>query len=159
MENKARNIGIIIVLVAVFGVGYVYYRNQVNLAVTNIDIVFNRVEIRGFRLLPSPEANLTLTYVVNNTRDIEFRITMDGELYYGSHFITPLTVEDSLIRANGLSTVHMDVTITGSILNIIDLENMNEYIIQGELIATSRILGLIPVTVSKSLSDYQPGQS
>ena len=159
MKEKVRIVGIIIVLVAVSGVGYIYYRNQLDLAVTNLDITFDNVELRGFRLLPSPEANLTLTYVTNNTRNIEFRVTLDGELYYGSSFITPLTVEDALIRANGLSTFQMDVTITGSILNTIDPENMSEYIVQGELIATSKVLGLIPITITKPLTDYQPGQT
>jgi cobyrinic acid a,c-diamide synthase len=84
---------------------------------------------------------------------------MDGELYYGTHFITPLTVYDARIRGDGLSTFQMDVTLTGSILNTIEPENKNQYILQGELVATNRILGMIPVTVTKSLSDYKPGQT
>ena len=160
MKNSSKIIGtILLIIIVLLGVGYIYYRNQLNLAVSELEIVFDSVELKEFRLLPTPEANLTLTYVANNTKNIEFRISMDGELYYGSHFITPLNVENALIRSRGLSTFQMDVTITGSILNTIDPENKNQYIVQGDLIATTRIFGLFPITVTNSLSDYQPGQT
>ena len=89
---------------------------------------------------------------------MDFSITLDGELYYGSHFITPLTVDKAEIRGNGLSTFQMYVTITGNIINTIDPESKSQYIIQGDLIAKTRILGLIPLTVTKPLSNYQPGK-
>ena len=159
-NNTTRLIGVGLLLAIILGgVGYVYYRNQLDIAVSTMEITFDNFELKSFRLLPSPEANITLTYVANNTKDIQFRITMDGELYYGIHFIAPLTVEDASIRANGLSTFQMDVTITGNILNTIDPENKNQYSTQGELVATTRILGLIPVTVTKPLYDYQLGQN
>lgn len=147
--------GVVILLVIVFSsVGYGYYRYQLDITVSELEITFDKVELKGFRLLPSPEANLTLIYVANNVNNTEFRISLDGELYYGNHYITPLTVEDAKIRANGLSTFQMDVTITGTILNTIDPETKNQYSIQGELVATTRLLGLIPITVIKPLSDY-----
>ena len=161
MENRnTRIIGVAVLAVIILsGVGYLYHRSRLNTAVSELEITFDSVDVKSLQLLPSPEANLTLTYVANNTRNIGFRITMDGELYYGTHFITPLTVDDARIRGDGLSTFHMEVTITGSILNTIEPENKNQYILQGELVATSRILGMIPVTVTKSLSDYKPGQT
>ena len=161
MENRnTRIIGVAVLAVIILsGVGYLYHRSRLNTAVSELEITFDSVDVKSLQLLPSPEANLTLTYVANNTRNIGFRITMDGELYYGTHFITPLTVDDARIRGDGLSTFQMEVTITGSILNTIEPENKNQYILQGELVATSRILGMIPVTVTKSLSDYKPGQT
>ena len=152
----SKLIGVVLLLViASSSVGYGYYRYQLDNTVTELEITFDKVELKGFRLLPSPEANLTLIYVANNVNNTEFRISLDGELYYGSHYITPLTVEDARIRANGLSTFKMDVTITGSILNTINPESKNEYSIQGELVATTRLFGLIPLSVTKPLSDYQ----
>jgi hypothetical protein len=152
----SKLIGVVFLLViASSSVGYGYYRYQLDNTVTKLEITFDKVELKEFRLVPSPEANLTLIYVANNVNNTEFRISLDGELYYGSHYITPLTVEDARIRANGLSTFKMDVTITGSILNTIDPESKNEYSIQGELVATTRLFGLIPLSVTKSLSDYQ----
>ena len=156
----SKLIGIVILLVIAFSsVGYGYYRNQLDNTVTELEITFDKVELKGFRLLPSPEANLTLIYVANNTKNTEFRVSLTGELYYGSHYITLLTVEDARIRANGLSTFQMDVTITGSILNTIDPETKNQYSIQGELVATTRLFGLIPITVTKPLSDYPQDQN
>ena len=152
----SKLIGVVLLLViASSSVGYGYYRYQLDNTVKELEITFDKIELKGFRLLPSPEANLTLIYVANNVNNTEFRISLDGELYYGSHYITPLTVEDARIRANGLSTFKMDVTITGSILNTINPESKNEYSIQGELVATTRLFGLIPLTVTKPLSDYQ----
>lgn len=152
----SKFIGVLLLLViASSSVGYGYYRYQLDNTVKELEITFDKVELKGFRLLPSPEANLTLIYVANNVNNTEFRISLDGELYYGNHYITPLTVEDARIRANGLSTFKMDVTITGSILNTIDPESKNEYSIQGELVATTRLFGLIPLSVTKPLSDYQ----
>ncbi len=159
MKSSSKIIVVVLLAVIAFsGAGYIWYLIQLDKAVSELNINFDGLELKSIRLLPTPQANLTLTYVANNTNDIEFMITMDGELYYGSHFITRLTVADALIRANGLSTFQMDVTITGSILNIIDPENKGQYIVQGDLVAMVKILGLVPVTVTKSLSDYRPGQ-
>jgi hypothetical protein len=160
MKGSSKLIGIVLLALILFsGVGYVWYRVQLDTAVSELDIYFDRIQLKSIRLIPSPQANLTLTYVANNTNDIEFRVTMNGELYYGTHFITYLTVTDALIRANGLSTLQMDVTITGTILNTINPEDKNEYIVQGDLVATAKILGLVPVTVTKPLSDYRPGHN
>ena len=160
MKGSSRLIGIaFLVLILFSGVGYVWYRIQLDTAVSELDIIFDSIELKSIRLVPKPQANLTLTYVTNNTKDIEFRVTMNGELYYGTHFITHLTVTDALIRAKGLSTLQMDVTITGTILNTIDPENKNQYIVQGDLVATARMIGLVPVIVTKPLSNYAPGQS
>jgi len=127
--------------------------------VSDLEIVLDSVELKGLRLLPSPEANPTLTHVANNTYSMDFTVTLDGELYYGSSFITPLTVEEARIRGNGLSTFQMDVCIMGSILDSVDPEDKGEYIIQGDLVAETRVLGVLPVRISKPLSDYQPGQN
>jgi hypothetical protein len=159
MGAQAKALGVIlVVIVLVSGAGFVYYRIQLDKAVSNVEIVFDKVELKGIRLSPSPMANLTLFYVANNTENLEFRVTLDGELYYGGHFITPLTVDDAVIRANGLSTFQMDVAVTGTILSTLNPEDRGEYLVQGDLIASTKILGLIPVTITKSLSDYQLGQ-
>jgi len=158
MKSSSRLIGAALFAVILFsGAGYIWYRIRLDAAVSDLDIVFDSLELKSIRVLPSPQANLTLTYVANNTHDIGFRVTMDGELYYGNHFITQLTVTDAWIRANGLSTFQMDVSIKGNILNTIDPENKGLYLVQGDLVATARILGLVPVTVTKPLSDYGPG--
>lgn len=149
----------LVIVATLSGVGYYYSMNQLENAVSDLEIVFDSVELKGLRLLPSPEANLTLTYVANNTHSMEFTVTLDGELYYGSRFITPLTIEDARIRGNGLSTFQMDVTITGSILDTINPEKKSEYIIQGDLVAETRALGVIPVKITRPLSNYQPGQN
>jgi hypothetical protein len=159
MKASSRLFGVVVLAVLVLsGVGYLWYRVQLDEAVSELNIVFDRIELKSFRLLPSPEANLTLTFVANNTKDIEFKVTMDGELYYGTHFIAQLTVTDASIRVKGLSSFQMDVTITGTILNIIDPGNKGQYILQGDLVATAKLLGLVPVTVTKPLSDYGLGQ-
>jgi hypothetical protein len=159
MGIRTRVIGFILaVLILVSGAGYLYYRTNLDNAVSNTEILFDKIELKGFRLLPSPMANITLIYVANNTENVEFRLSLKGELYYGSHFITPLTVNDALIRANGLSTFKMDVTISGAILTVINPEIKEEYLIQGDLVASTKIFGLIPISITKSLSDYQPGQ-
>ncbi|MFP3951877.1 MAG: hypothetical protein ACLFVP_07065 [Candidatus Bathyarchaeia archaeon] len=151
--GRTRVVGAFLLFAVIMGVGYLYYWNQLDTAISELEISFDGVEVKGFRLLPSPEANITLTYVANNTHNMDFTVTMDGELYYGDSFITPLTVKKSRIRGDGLSTFQMDVTITGGILNTIDPKNKEQYIVQGELVAEKRVLG-IPIRVKKPLSNF-----
>jgi len=161
MKNNARLIVVIIsLLVLILGAGYFYQRNRLNSAVSDLEIYFDNVDVKSFRLLPSPEANLTLIYVANNTKDIAFTITLDnGELYYGKNFLTPLTISETQIKADGLSTFQVDITITGSILDTIDPEEKSEYILQGELVASSQFLGVVPVTTTKPVSELAPSQN
>jgi hypothetical protein len=158
-RNTGIFISLLVIAVIVSGAGYFNYMNQLERAVTDLEIVFEGVDLKSLKLFPSPEANLTLTYVANNTHNIEFTLTLDGELYYGSSLITPLTVKDNRIQASGSSTIQMDVSITGSILDTIDPLEKNEYILHGELVAKTQILGFIPVEVSKPLSEYQTSQN
>ena len=158
-RNTGIFISLLVIAVIVSGAGYFKYINQLERAVTDLEIVFEGVDLKSLKLFPSPEANLTLTYVANNTHSIEFTLTLDGELYYGSSLITPLTVRDNRIQASGLSTIQMDVSITGSILDTIDPLEKNEYILKGELVAKTHIFGFIPVEVSKPISEYQPSQN
>lgn len=154
MENTGRIVGIILIFaIVISGGGYLYYRNQMGEAVSKLEISLDGVDVKSFRLLPSPEANVTLIYVVNNTSNIGFSVKLNGELYYGDSYISPLTVEDTYLRANGLSTLQMDITITGAILNTIDPSKQGEYIIEGEMSAKKLVLG-IPITIKKPLSDY-----
>lgn len=160
METKTGVIGAVLMAVIILSsFGYLVHRNRLNSTLSELDITFNRVEVKSLRLLPKPEANLTLIYVANNTKGVEFSISMDGELYYGSYFITPLTIKDTLIGADGLSTLQVDVMITGSILHTIDPEKRDQYKLEGELVASSSFLGIVPVKVTKPLSDYLSDQA
>lgn len=158
MKDKVRFIVVIVsVLVVILGAGYFYQRNRLNVAASDLEIYFDDVEVKSVTLLPSPEANLTLIYVANNTKDIAFTITLeDGELYYGNNFLTPLTISETQIKAGGLSTFQVDITITGSILDTIEPEEKSEYTLQGELVASSQFLGLVPVTTTKPVSEFAP---
>jgi hypothetical protein len=159
MSNITKIIGgLLLVLVILSGIGYLYYRSRLGGAVSSLELSLDRVELRDLRLLPSPEANLTVIFVANNTREMGFTVSMMGELYYGDHFITPLTVEESYIRGDGLSTLRMDITLTGSIIEIIEPGNQNQYTAEGRLIARKWILGIIPITFTKPLSEFTSGQ-
>jgi hypothetical protein len=158
-RNTGIFISLIVIAVIASGAGYFYYMNQLEIAVSDLEIVFDSVELKSIRLFPSPEANLTLTYVANNTHSMEFMLTLNGELHYGSSFITPLKVKDAHIQASRVSTIQMDVSITGSILDTFDPMEKSEYILQGDLVAETLVFGFIPVEVSKPLSDYQLGQN
>lgn len=154
MENTGRIVGIILIFaIVISGGGYIYYQNQMEEAVSKLEISLDGVDVKSFRLLPSPEANVTLIYVVNNTSNLGFSVKLDEELYYGDSYITPLSVEDTYLRANGLSNLQMDITITGAILNTIDPGKQGEYIVEGEMAAKKFVLG-IPITIKKPLSDY-----
>jgi hypothetical protein len=133
-RNTGIFISLIVIAVIASGAGYFYYMNQLEIAVSDLEIVFDSVELKSIRLFPSPE-------------------------HYGSSFITPLKVKDAHIQASRVSTIQMDVSITGSILDTFDPMEKSEYILQGDLIAETVVLGFIPVEVSKPLSDYPSGQN
>ena len=153
MGSAQRNLFIALVVVAVISGGtYLYVRGQLSDAVDGLTVEFSDLTVKGFSLFP-PEVNLTLTYAVRNTSGMDFDVSIDGRLYYGETLLTPLIVEEQHVDAMGSSPVDVDVTLSGSLLQALGgYSDEAKYRVEGTLKATHRFMGLVPISVTKSLS-------
>ena len=153
MGSAQRNLLVALAVVAIISGGsYLYVRGQLSDAVDNLTMELSDLTVKGFSLLP-PEVNLTLTYEVRNTSGMDFDVSIDGRLYYGETLLTPLVVEEQHVDAMGSSPVEVDVNLSGSLLQALgDYSDEAEYRVEGTLTATHRFMGLVPVSVTRSLS-------
>lgn len=153
MGSAQRNLFVVLVVIAVISGGsYLYVRGQLSDAVDNLTMELSDLTVKGFSLLP-PEVNLTLTYEVRNTSGMDFDVSIDGRLYYGETLLTPLVVEEQHVDAMGSSPVDVDVNLSGSLLQALgDYSDEAKYRVEGTLTATHRFMGLVPVSVTRSLS-------
>jgi hypothetical protein len=151
--SAGRNVVIVVVIVAVaVGGGYFYMQSRLNSTLDQISVRIEGVEVLGVSLAP-PEANLTITYLVNNTSSLTFMVSVDGELYYENTLITPITGRGQPVKADGVSTVDVNVSFTSSILQTLGgIGDRSKYHIEGELKATYLLIGVAPVTVTRGLS-------
>lgn len=140
-------------LIAVISAGtYVYVQGQLSEAVDTLTVEYGGLEVEGVRIFP-PEVNLTLTYEVRNTADMDFDVSIDGRLYYGETLVTPLMVEKQHVEAMSSSPVEVGVTLNGSLLQALGgYSDEAEYRVEGTLTATHSFMGLLPVSVTRSLS-------
>jgi len=153
MGSAQRNLFIALVVVAVISGGtYLYVRGQLSDAVDNLTVELSDLTVEGLSLFP-PEVNLTLTYEVRNTSGMDFDVSIDGRLYYGETLLTPLVVDKQHVEAMGSSPVEVDVTLSDSLLQALGgYSDEAEYRVEGTLTATHRFMGLVPVSVTRSLS-------
>jgi len=153
MGSVQRNLFIALVVVAVISGGtYLYVRGQLSDAVDNLTVELSDLTVEGLGLFP-PEVNLTLTYEVRNTSGMDFDVSIDGRLYYGKTLLTPLVVDKQHVEAMGSSPVEVDVTLSDSLLQALGgYSDEAEYRVEGTLTATHRFMGLVPVSVTRSLS-------
>ena len=153
MGSAQRNLLVALAVVAVISGGtYLYVRGQLSDAVDGLTVEFSGLSVEGFSLFP-PEVNLTLTYLVRNNSGMGFDVSIDGRLYYGETLLTPLVVEGQHVDAMGSSSVEVDVALSGSLLQALGgYSDEAEYRVEGTLTATHRFMGLVPVSVTKSLS-------
>ncbi|HEX9914027.1 MAG TPA: LEA type 2 family protein [Candidatus Bathyarchaeia archaeon] len=153
MGSAQRNLFIALAVVAVISGGsYLYIRGQLSDAVDNLTVELSDLTVEDLSLFP-PEVNLTLTYEVRNTSGMDFDVSIDGRLYYGETLLTPLIVDEQHVEAMGSSPVEVDVTLSGSMLQALGgYSDEAEYRVEGTLTATHRFMGLVPVSVTKSLS-------
>ena len=153
MGSAQRNLFIALAVVAVISGGsYLYIRGQLSDAVDNLTVELSDLTVEDLSLFP-PEVNLTLTYEVRNTSGMDFDVSIDGRLYYGETLLTPLIVDEQHVEAMGSSPVEVDVTLSGSLLQALGgYSDEAEYRVEGTLTATHRFMGLVPVSVTKSLS-------
>jgi len=153
MGSAQRNLFIALVVVAVISGGtYLYVRGQLSDAVDNLTVELSDLTVEGLGLFP-PEVNLTLTYEVRNTSGMDFNVSIDGRLYYGETLLTPLVVDKQHVEAMGSSPVEVDVTLSDSLLQALGgYSDEAEYRVEGTLTATHRFMGLVPVSVTRSLS-------
>jgi|GEM_PF-3499206 len=153
MGSAQRNLFIALVVVAVISGGtYLYVRGQLSDAVDNLTVELSDLTVEGLSLFP-PEVNLTLTYEVRNTSGMDFDVSIDGRLYYGETLLTPLVVDKQHVEAMGSSPVEVDVTLSDSLLQALGgYSDEAKYRVEGTLTATHRFMGLVPVSVTRSLS-------
>jgi len=153
MGSVQRNLFIALVVVAVISGGtYLYVRGQLSDAVDNLTVELSDLTVEGLSLFP-PEVNLTLTYEVRNTSGMDFDVSIDGRLYYGETLLTPLVVDKQHVEAMGSSPVEVDVPLSDSLLQALGgYSDEAEYRVEGTLTATHRFMGLVPVSVTRSLS-------
>jgi len=144
---------IALTLIVVISAGtYVYVQGQLSDAVDALTVEYSGLEVEGMRLFP-PEVNLTLTYEVRNTADMGFDVSIDGQLYYGDTLVSPLKVEAQHLEAKGSSPIEVELTLNGSLLQALGgYGDETEYRVEGTLTATHSFMGLLPVSVTKSLS-------
>ena len=140
-------------IVAFLSIGtYLYVQGQLSDAVDGVTVEFSGLKVEGLRIFP-PEVNLTLTYMVRNTSGMDFDVSIDGRLYYGETLLTPLMVEAQHVDAMGSSPVKVGVTLNGGLLQALGgYGDETEYRVEGALTATHRFMGLVPVSVTRSLS-------
>jgi len=151
--GSQRSLFIALVIVAVISGGsYLYVQSQLSEAVDGLTVEFSDLTVTGFSLFP-PEVNLTLTYEVRNTSGMDFDVSIDGRLYYDDTLLTPLVVEEQRVEAMGFSPVEVDVALGGSLLQAMGgYSDESEYRVEGTLTATHMFMGLVPVSVTRSLS-------
>jgi hypothetical protein len=153
MGSAQRNLLVALAVVAIISGGsYLYVRGQLSDAVDNLTMELSDLTVKGLSLIP-PEVNLTLTYEVRNTSGMDFSVSIDGRLYYGETLLTPLIVEEQHVDAMGSSPVDVDVTLSSSLLQALgDYSDEAKYRVEGTLTVTHMFMGLVPVSVTKSLS-------
>jgi len=155
-SNRTGALIALAVVIVVAGGSYLYVQGQLSDAVDSVTIEYSGLEVTGFSILPF-EVNLTLTYEVRNPSGMDFTVSVDGSLLFGETLVSPVQVSPQQVGAQGSSLVEVDVSLTGSILQTIgDYEDGDRYRLEGTLTATHRLVGLVPVTVSRPLSEGAP---
>ena len=156
MQNSQNKIVIAIVIVGVLFAGiYLVGQQQVKKSVDSIEIEFSDFKLDKLSIIP-PEISLTLTYKVNNPSNMPLKVSIDGEIYYGTTRITPITVENRMIPALGSGKIDAQISLNGTLLEAIgDPQNERNYRIEGTLTVTGQYMGVIPVTVKLDLAELE----
>ena len=155
-SNKAGGLIALAVIAVVAGGSYLYVQGQLSEAVDGLTVEYHGLEVTGFRVLPF-EVNLTITYEVRNPSDLDFAMSVEGGIFFGDTLLSPVHGSQQLVGAGGSSLVEVDVSLTGGILQAIgDYEDGDQYRLEGTLTATYRLVGLVPVTVTRDLSEGTP---
>jgi hypothetical protein len=154
--NKSNTIIFAIIIAGVIFMSiYFVGQQQVKKSIDSLELEFSDFKVDKLSILP-PEIELTLTYKVNNPSNIPLKVSIDGELFYGTTKITPLTVKERLIPAMGYGEINAQLTLNGTLLQAIgDPQNEMNYRLVGTLTAKGQYLGLIPVYVELDLSELE----
>jgi len=104
------------------------------------------IEIVGLSLLP-PSADLEIIYTIDNPSEHSFTLIIDASLFINDKFIDNIDVEQE-VRANGRTPVIIDLHLGGSI--IAEMTDPDaEYEIEGKKSLTTKMFGLIPITITE----------
>jgi LEA14-like dessication related protein len=156
MQNSQNKIVIAIIVVGVLFIGiYIVGQQQVKKSVDSLEMEFNDFKVDKLSILP-PEIDLTLTYKVNNPSNLPLKVSLDGEVYYGTTKITPVTVKERMIPAMGSGYIDAQISLNGTLLQAIgDPQNEGNYKLEGTLTVTVQYLGVIPVNVKLDLAELE----
>ena len=150
-DNKII-IGIVAIII-IFGGTYVNGQNQVKESIDLLEMEYSSFKVDSLSLIP-PRIDLTITYTVVNPSDIPLSIKVNGEVLYGETVVTPIRVEERVIPALGNSELDMQISLNGTLLQVIgEPESEEGYRLEGVLSVTGRYLGLIPVKVNLDLQN------
>ena len=152
MSSNKLLIGIVVAGV-LFGGFYYTGQQQVRQAVSQLEMEYSDFRIDQISLFP-PSLDLTLTYGVINPSDIDLKVSLDGAIYYGETRISPLTVNEKSILANGVGVIDAQISLNGTLIQAIgDPENSGDYTLRGTMTVTGRYMGALPVSVVIDVSE------
>jgi hypothetical protein len=153
MQKSNTIVFAVIIAGVIFMSIYFVGQQQVKKSIDSLELEFSDFNVDKLSILP-PEIELTLTYKVNNPSNIPLKVSIDGELFYGTTKITPITVKERLIPAMGYGEIDAQITLNGTLLQAIgDPQNERNYRMLGTLTAKGQYLGIIPVYVTLDLSE------
>ena len=142
-----------IAIIFIFGGIYVTGQNHVKESINMLEMEYSSFKVDSLSLIP-PKIDLTITYTVVNPSDIPLSVQVDGAILYGDTVITPIRIEERDISALGVSELDMQISLNGTLLQVIgDPENEEGYRLEGVLSVSGRYLGLIPVKIDLDLQD------
>jgi hypothetical protein len=156
MQNSSNKIIITFIVFGGLFLGlYLLGQQQVKESVDSLEMEFSDFKVDKLSIIP-PEIDLTLTYKIKNPGDMSLKVSIDGEIYYGSTKITPLKVVERIIPAKGSGEIDVQISLNGTLLEAIgDPQNEKKYRLEGILIVRSQYLGLIPVSVTFDLTELE----
>ena len=156
MQNSQNKIFIAIIVVGVVFIGlYIVGQQEIKKSVDSLEMEFDDFKVDKLSILP-PEIELTLTYKVNNPSNMPLKVSLDGNIYYGTTKISPLTVKERMIPAMDYGYIDAQISLNATLLQAIgDPQNQGNYKLKGTITVTVQYLGLIPVNVNLDLAELE----
>jgi hypothetical protein len=139
-------------VVVVFGVFYGYTYMQVSSAIDNLTMEPSDYQLSNLSIFP-PSADLTVITTVDNGSGYDMVMNINLDLYADSTYVTTFTTTDAQIKANGISHISMTCHLGSEALTALAGAADSTPRYDGTITVTHKMLGLIPVTVTKTASD------
>jgi len=148
-----RNIALVlVVVVALFAGFYGYTYMQVSSAVDNLTMEPSDYQMSNISIFP-PSTDLTVITTVDNVSGYDMVMSVDLDLYADSTYVTTFTATDAQIKANGVSHISMTCHLGSEALSAITGAANATPRYNGTITVTHKVLGIIPVTVTKTATD------